>query len=142
MLSHHLKSALSDLKDLIKITESDIADIKEAKNDPQFERLSLKEDKLKSFEQKKAMIDHEISTLMTTNPEKELPDLINEEQHTLLDELKVELSNLREVNKHYAKLVLTVSNLYNTFLERLVPTEMQGYNKVASKNPSILEVRV
>ena len=142
MLSHHLQSALNDLKDLIKITESDIEDIKVAKNDPQFERLSLKEDKLKSFEQKKAMIDHEISTLMTTNPDKELPKLINEEQHNLLDELKVELSNLREVNKHYAKLVLTVSNLYNTFLERLVPTEMQGYNKVASKNPSILEVRV
>jgi len=142
MLSHHLQSALSDLKDLIKITQADIADIKEAKNNPQFERLSLKEDKLKSFEQKKAMIDHEISTLMTTNPDKELPNLINEEQHTLLDELKVELSKLREVNKHYAKLVLTVSNLYNTFLERLVPTEMQGYNKVASKNPSVLEVRV
>ncbi len=142
MLSHHLQSALSDLKDLIKITQSDIADIKEAKNNPQFERLSLKEDKLKSFEQKKAMIDHEISTLMTTNPDKELPKLINEEQHTLLDELKTELSNLREVNKHYAKLVLTVSNLYNTFLERLIPTEMQGYTKVASKDPSILEVRV
>ena len=142
MLSHHLKSALSDLKDLIKITESDIADIKEAKNDPQFERLSLKEDKLKSFEQKKAMIDHEISTLMTTNPDKELPKLINDEQHTLLDELKVELSKLREVNKHYAKLVLTVSNLYNTFLERLIPTEMQGYEKKASSNPAILEVRV
>ena len=142
MLSHHLQSALNDLKDLIKITESDIEDIKVAKNDPQFERLSLKEDKLKSFEQKKAMIDHEISTLMTTNPDKELPKLINEEQHNLLDELKVELSKLREVNKHYAKLVLTVSNLYNTFLERLVPTEMQGYNKVASKDSSILEVRV
>jgi len=142
MLSHHLKSALSDLKDLIRITESDIADIKEAKNNPQFERLSLKEDKLKSFEQKKAMIDHEISILMTTNPDKELPKLINEEQHTLLDELKVELSKLREVNKHYAKLVLTVSNLYNTFLERLIPTEMHGYEKKASKNPAILEVRV
>ena len=142
MLSHHLQSALKDLKDLIKITESDIEDIKVAKNDPQFERLSLKEDKLKSFEQKKAMIDHEISALMTTNPDTELPKLLNEEQHTLLDQLKVELSNLREVNKHYAKLVLTVSNLYNTFLERLVPTEMQGYNKVASKDPSILEVRV
>ena len=142
MLSHHLKSALSDLQDLIKITESDIADIKEAKNDPQFERLSLKEDKLKSFEQKKAMIDHEISSLMTTNPEKELPELLNQEQHNLLDELKEQLSSLREVNKHYAKLVLTVSNLYNTFLERLIPTEMQGYNKVASKDPSILEVRV
>jgi DNA repair ATPase RecN len=142
MLSHHLQSALSDLRDLIKITESDIEDIKLANNDPQFDRLSLKEDKLKSFEQKKAMIDHEISTLMTRNPEVELPELLNEKQHTSLDELKEELNNLREVNKEYAKLVLTVSNLYNTFLERLVPTEMQGYNKVASKDPSILEVRV
>jgi len=142
MLSHHLQSALNDLKDLIKITESDIQDIKVAKNDSQFERLSLKEDKLKSFEQKKAMIDHEISTLMTAHPETELPKLLSEEQHNLLDQLKIELSNLRVANKHYAKLVLTVSNLYNTFLERLVPTEMQGYNKVASKDPSILEVRV
>jgi hypothetical protein len=142
MLSHHLQGALRDLRDLIKITQSDIRDIKEAKNDEQFSRLSLKEEKLKSFENKKAMIDHEISTLMTTYPEKDLPQLLDEEQHEFLSQLRVELSNLREENKHYAKLVLTVSNLYNTFLERLVPTEMQGYHKVASKDPSILEVRV
>ena len=142
MLSHHLQGALSDLRDLIKITESDIADIKEAKNDPQFERLSLKEEKLKSFESKKAMIDHAISSLMTQNPDMDLPELLSKEQHSQLDELKVELNNLRDVNKHYARLVLVVSNLYNTFLERVVPTEMQGYNKVASKNSSILEVRV
>ncbi|MEA2092191.1 MAG: hypothetical protein U9O83_07495 [Campylobacterota bacterium] len=127
---------------MIKITESDIADIKEAKNDPQFDRLSLKEEKLKSFEAKKAMIDYEISSLMTADPDKDLPELLSEEQHLLLDDLKVELNNLRDVNKHYARLVLVVSNLYNTFLERVVPTEMQGYDKVASKNPSILEVRV
>jgi len=142
MLSHHLQGALSDLRDLIKITESDIADIKEAKNDPQFDRLSIKEEKLKSFEAKKAMIDHEISSLMTKNPDLDLPELISKEQHIQLDDLKIELNNLRDVNKHYARLVLIVSNLYNTFLERIVPTEMQGYKKVASKNPSILEVRV
>lgn len=142
MLSYHLEGALSDLRDLIKITESDLEDIRIANNNPQFERLALKEEKLKSFESKKAMIDHEISSLMSTSPDTDLPQLLSEEQHAYLDELKVELSNLREVNKKYAKLVLTVSNLYNTFLERLVPTEMQGYNKVASKNPSILEVRV
>jgi hypothetical protein len=88
------------------------------------------------------MIDHEISTLMSAHPEKDLPELLDEQQHTYLSELKKELSTLREENKHYAKLVLTVSNLYNTFLERLVPTEMQGYKKVASKDPSILEIRV
>ena len=142
MLSYHLQSALSDLRDLIKITESDLEDIKVAKNDPQFDRLKLKEEKLKSFESKKAMIDHEISSLMSASPDTSLPELLDEEQHGLLDQLKLELSNLRDVNKRYARLVLTVSNLYNTFLERLVPTEMQGYNKVASKHPSILEVRV
>ncbi len=142
MLSHHLQGALNDLRDLISITNSDIEDIKEAKNKQQFERLSLKEEKLKSFENKKAMIDHEISSLMSAQPDKDLPELLNVEQHSALDELKIELSNLRDVNKRYAKFVLSVSNLYNTFLERLVPTEMQGYNKVASKNHSILEVRV
>ncbi len=142
MLSYHLQSALSDLRDLIKITESDVEDIKVAKNDPQFERLALKEEKLKSFESKKAMIDHEISSLMSANPDLDLPLLLNKEQHDYLDQLKEELSNLRDVNKQYARLVLTVSNLYNSFLERLVPTEMQGYKKVASKDPSILEVRV
>ena len=142
MLSYHLQGALTDLRDLIKITESDLEDIRVANNNPQFQRLSLKEEKLKSFEAKKAMIDHEISSLMSKNSDTDLPQLLSEEQHTYLDELKVELNNLREANKKYAKLVLTVSNLYNTFLERLVPTEMQGYQKVASKDPSFLEVRV
>lgn len=142
MLTHHLKSALEDLKSLIEITRSDIKDIKQAQHDPQFARLSIKDEKLKSFESKKAMIDHEISVLMTQNPQTQLPSLLNGEQHQLLDELKKDLSELREVNKEYAKLVVVVSNLYNEFLERLVPTEMQGYTKVASKNASILEVRV
>jgi hypothetical protein len=142
MLSHHLQSALTDLRDIIEITKSDIDDIKEAKHDPQFDRLSLKEDKIKSFEAKKAMIDHEISSLMSKNPDLDLPDLLNEDQHTALGELKEELVNLRDINKKYAKLVLTVSNLYNSFLEKLVPTEMDGYTSKASKNPSILEVRV
>ena len=142
MLSHHLQSALTDLRDIIEITRSDIADIKEAKHDPQFDRLSLKEDKIKSFEAKKAMIDHDISSLMTKNPELDLPDLLNEDQHKALGELKEELVNLRDINKKYAKLVLTVSNLYNSFLEKLVPTEMDGYQSKASKNPSILEIRV
>lgn len=142
MLSYHLQNALKDLQDLVAITKADIEDIRAAQHDPQFERLSLKDEKLKSFEAKKAMIDHEIASLIAANPTTELPQLLSEEQHTFLAQLKEELNNLREANKHYAKLVLVVSNLYNSFLERVVPTEMQGYNKVASKDPSILEVRV
>ncbi|MDD5158396.1 hypothetical protein [Sulfurimonas sp.] len=142
MLSYHLQGALNDLRDLIKITEFDVEDIKKADNTPQFDRLKLKEEKLKSFESKKAMIDHEISSLVVKNPQKNLPELLDEEQHNYLEEMKVELSNLRDVNKKYARLVLAVSNLYNSFLEKIVPTEMQGYTKVASKNSAILQIRV
>jgi len=142
MLTHHLKSAIEDLRDLITMTESDIIDIKLAQHEPQFERVKLKDEKIKSFESKKAMIDHEIASLVKSNPNSELPTLLNEEQHQLLDALKVELTRLHEINAKYAKLVLVVSNLYNTFLEKIVPTEMQGYQKVAAKNSTLLEVRV
>jgi len=142
MLTHHLQNTLADLDDLILITQSDIDDIKVAQHDPQFDRLSIKEEKIKSFEAKKAMIDYEISSLITNNPNEELSQLLNEEQHQLLEELKDKLSALHAVNREYAKLVVVVSNLYNTFLERLVPTEMDGYNKVASKDSSILQIRV
>ena len=142
LLTYHLDGALSDLRDIIEITQKDIDDIKEAQADAQFERLSLKEEKIGSFEAKKALIDHEISKLMTSNPEKDLPDLLNAQQHTKLEELKKELHNLKEINQKYARMVLAVSSLYNEFLERLVPTEMDGYEKVASKDPSLLEVRV
>jgi len=141
MLSHHLRGALKDLKELVELTQADIDDIKEAKHDNQFDRLSLKEEKISSFENKKAIIDYEISVLMNKNPDDELSSLISDEQHKLLDELKVELSNLHKINKRYAKLVLVVSNMYNSFLEQLVPTEMEGYEKVAAKRPSFLEVR-
>ena len=141
MLSRYLQNALNDLKDLIAFSEKDINDIIEAKHDSQFERMALKDEKLKSFEQKKAMIDHEISKLMTASPDRALPDLLNDEQHRQLDELKQELGRLREVNQRYAKLVVGVSAFYNSLLERVVPTEMQGYNKVASKDASFLEVR-
>ena len=61
--------------------------------------------------------------------------------HDALDQMRVELSNLRATNQKYAKMVLTVSSFYNALLERIVPTEMNGYQRVASKIPSFLEVR-
>ena len=142
MLSHHLQSALSDLRELISITQNDINDIKVASHNAQFDRVEYKEEKLKSFEQKKAMIDHEISRLMRENSDKEISALLDATQHKLLDELKTELSNLRDVNKDYAKMVLSVSAFYNSVLERIVPTEMQGYTSVAKKSSSLLQVRV
>lgn len=141
MLSYHLESAVKDLEQLVKISEQDIEDIKLAKHQDQFERRKLKEDMIASFENKKAMIDHEISKLMTQNPERSLDQLLNDDENSYLQKLKDSLARLREVNQKYAKMVLAVSSFYNTLLERLVPTEMQGYNKTTSKSASFLELR-
>jgi hypothetical protein len=141
MLSYHLKSAVNDLQQLVKISEQDIEDIKFANHAPQFERRKIKEDMLNSFENKKAMIDHEISKLMTGNPDLPLDQLLDVEENKELQSLKASLAALREVNKKYAKMVLSVSSFYNTLLERLVPTEMNGYAKSTSKDASFLEIR-
>jgi hypothetical protein len=142
MLSHHLQSALKDLRDLITISQKDIDDIQLAQHDNQFERIAMKDERLKSFESKKAMIDHEISKKMSANPDKVISELLNENEHKELENLKVELSSLREINQRYAKMVLSVGSFYNSLLERVVPTEMQGYKKVASSDSTFLKVRV
>lgn len=141
MLSYHLKSAVNDLEQLVKISEQDIEDIKLANHEHQFERRKIKEDMINSFENKKAMIDHEISKLMTQNPNVSLDKLLNDNENEYLQKLKTSLASLRDVNKKYAKMVLSVSSFYNVLLERLVPTEMNGYTKMTSKNASFLEIR-
>jgi hypothetical protein len=141
MLSYQLENAIKDLDKLINLSLEDIDDIKEAKHNPQFDRLAIKEEKIKSFEHKKAMIDYEISKLMTSEPTKPLAELLGDEEHKQLESLKTHLSKLREVNQQYAKMVLSVGAFYNSLLEKIVPTQMQGYHSVVSKEASFLKVR-
>jgi DNA repair exonuclease SbcCD ATPase subunit len=122
MLNHYLKSAVDDIKNLIVITLNDIDDIKEAKHEILFERNKTKEDILIAFENKKAMIDNEIIKLSEANGDKELEDILSEETKELLDELKNKLEELKDVNKRYARMVLSVGEFYNSMLEQVVPS--------------------
>ncbi|MFA6759863.1 MAG: hypothetical protein WCR69_02315 [Sulfuricurvum sp.] len=141
MLSYHLEGAVANLRDLISITRADIEDIKEARHEAQFDRLKLKDETLKSFESKKSMIDHEILSLVKANPQSDLLEILDETQHASLEELKLLLGELKDLNREYSKLVLALSSLYNSFLERLIPTEMQGYSRVATKESAILKLK-
>ncbi len=141
MLSFQLQSAIKELDTLIALSLEDIENIKRAEHNPQFERLSIKEERIKSFENKKAMIDYEIAKLISSNPSKPLSELLDNEQHQQLEMFKERLGELRLVNQQYAKMVLSVGAFYNTLLERIMPTQMQGYQRVASPNSSFLEIR-
>lgn len=141
MLGTYLDNALKDLEQLIQLTLDDIEDIKLAHHDAIFSRAAIKEELITSFQNKKTLIDNEIAKLMQTYPNEELEHLLEKEQMQHLSELKTKLLTLKEENKRYARLVLSVSEFFNSLLERMVPVEMHGYQKVTPKHRSLLEVR-
>lgn len=142
MLHHYLQNAVNDIDTLINITQQDISDIKEAKHNDVFGRAKTKDELIGSFENKKALIDNEITKLLQENPNRTLDNLLEEEQKALLDEMKTKLHDLKHLNKHYARMVLAVSEFYNSLLERLIPTESHGYEGTKRSASSFLQVNV
>lgn len=142
MLHYYLENAVNDLAVIISMTQDDIADIKQAHHDAQFERMALKQERITSFEAKKALIDNEILKRQSQSPQTPLQELLNSEEHTLLGELKSKLQELKTVNQHYAKMVASVGSFYNSLLEKVMPTERDGYQVRASSNGSLLKVSV
>jgi len=141
MLSHQLQSAIKNLETIIQLTQQDIEDTKAARHDALFERTKTKEEFILAFETKKSLIDNEIAKLIENNPNVELTDLLSDEQHKMLEEFKTLLTELRSVNKRLARMVLAVSEFYNSMLSKLLPTEMQGYQSVRSSKSGFMELR-
>ncbi|RDU70541.1 hypothetical protein [Helicobacter brantae] len=142
MLHQYLKDAICELKKLIELTQTDIADLSEAKNEVIFQRLPYKESLIKSFEQKKSLIDSAMVTLRDNNPQKSLSDLLDQEALDLLDELKIALKELKELNKGYAKSVYAVNEFYTSLLRKIVPHENNGYGGYAKPQQSFLTIQV
>lgn len=142
MLHQYLKDAICELKKLIELTQTDIADLSEAKNEEIFQRLPYKESLIKSFEQKKSSIDSAMVALRDNNPHKTLQELLDQEALDLLDELKVALRELKELNKGYAKSVYAVNEFYTSLLRKIVPHENNGYGGYAKPQQSFLTIQV
>lgn len=143
MITHYLKSAIKSIDDIIQFTKDDIEDIKKANNNRIFKRTKLKEESVNAFENKKSLLDSELVKIISLqeNKGKELSSLLTKEQNELLEELKEKLVLLQKLNKDYAKMVVVVSEFYNSLLDRLFPSELDGYNKTNPKPASLLKVR-
>lgn len=129
MLEQYLQGATIDLQELIKLTQNDIADIQVANNEAIFARNETKNALIKSFEQKKSLMQQEMHQLLKDNPHQELADLLSEEVHAGLDSMRDALKELKKLNGAYAQSVYAVSEFYTSLLMRLVPHEENGYNK-------------
>ncbi len=141
MLLHYLKSSIEDVESLIGLTQKDIEDIKKANHELVFERTKIKNDLLKSFENKKSLLDNELIKLVKDKKESDLEEVLEDEERDLLNDMKIKLNRLKDLNKQYAKFVVIISEFYNTLLDKVFPCEMEGYHKTHHKPASILKVR-
>jgi thiamine pyrophosphokinase len=141
MLSHYLKTSIEDIDNLIELTQKDIIDIKEAKHEEIFKRTAIKNDLIKSFENKKYMLDNELIKLVKSSGNRALEEILNKSQRDMLEDLKEKLSILKKKNKEYARFVVTVSEFYNSLLDSIFPRESDGYKNLTHKPASLLKVR-
>lgn len=141
---HRLKTSIKTIQELIDSTKLDLDDIKHARHQALFDRSKLKEDLLFSFESQKAMIDSEIAKIASEHSDKNLETLLGEEEHQLLDELRENLEILRDYNKKYAVMVLSVGEFYTSLLNSIIPKEEAGYSSYAkprTSSPSFLQIK-
>jgi len=141
MLKKYLENAVEDLNKLIQLTKDDITDIKKAEHISVFERVSIKEKLITTFEAKKKMIDKNITDKASRNNGVSLENILDEIEKNYLEALKTRLLDLKKVNRRYARLVVSVGTFYSSLLEKIVPTEMDGYETVIKQSASFLEIK-
>lgn len=141
MLTHYLQQANEILSNLIETTRNDIEDIKGAKHDNIFSRTKTKEELVKSFENHKSLIDNEIAKMAQASAGASLDTILDNEQQALLDEMREQLKSLQKENKHFATMVIAVSEFYSSLINRLIPTEQVGYDNHKAKRASYLHIK-
>jgi len=141
MLQHYLQASIEDIENLIELTNKDILDIKEAKHEAVFMRTKIKGDLVKSFENKKIMLDNELVKLVKKSDNKPLEEILDNSQRDMLEKMKNKLVLLKKKNKDYARFVVTISEFYNSLLDSMFPRDLDGYKKNNHKPASLLKIR-
>lgn len=108
MLKKYLEGAVGDLKQLYKLSEDDILDIKQANHDAIFGRVATKERLIETFEAKKRAIDEQISRKASQNNGAGLDSILNINEKQLLEELKTKLFELKKLIEDMLVLLLVL----------------------------------
>lgn len=140
MLKRYIKGAICDIDRLITLTKTDIEAIKATQHEKLADHLREKEALILAFENKKSLLNSELVERTQKAPDKGLEELLDEEEQALLEKLKKRLQKLKKVNKRFARYVASISEFYNTMLDRLFALDSSGYEKTTPKPASILKV--
>ena len=144
MLQQYLDGAIADVNSLIDLTNQDIADIQVANNDAIFVRNPQKNSLIKSFEQKKSLMEQEMQKLIQFYDNKPLAEILQLEPaiDKGLGDLRQALQTLKNLNSAYAKSVFAVREFYDSLLRRLIPCEDSGYTNTSKAKSHLVQIQV
>ncbi len=140
MIIKRLESAIVDIDALIEFTKLDIKDIKDAKHENLNVRLEEKKQLIASFENKKALLSLELLKLSELNEGKSIDQILNNKEADQMNLFKDRLSSLKSINKEYAKFVVTISEFYNSLIDKMFTLDGEGYEKNKLAPATILRV--
>ena len=120
MVKHYLDEAISELNELISITNQDIQNIQKADHSCVDEQKKKKNELVRKFEKTKSQLDSELIKLAQANSGTDLASILSDEIKDKLGELRSSLELLQKVNKEYAKSVVVVKEFYDSLLKAML----------------------
>ena len=130
MLLKKLNEINSVLDSLIKITNEDISNIKEANHEEVFKNIPQKEELAKKFQ----ILKNEIDTILV-NRNKPIENIFSKEEEKEFEKFKELLNQFYEKHKLFSKLSFSVTNFYNVLLEKIKNKKKITYDKDDIQNP-------
>lgn len=129
MIKKHLDDAISSLKQLIEITQTDIDNIKNAKHEEVEKSVKIKTILIKNFENSKKTLDRELLKMLEEKSGTDLAGILDDEDKSKLAELKDSLTLLQSKNREYSKYVVVIKEYYNSLVKEMFGQNSEGYNK-------------
>ena len=132
MLLNKLQSANEILNNLIEITNQDIDNIKEANHEKVFANIEKKENLAIEFQNTKNEIDYILS-----NRNKPLEEIFTPEEEQKFEEFKNLLNEFHQRHKLFSKLSFSITNFYNTLLNKIKGKKQVTYEKEYAPNSNL-----
>ena len=132
MLLNKLQSANEILNNLIEITNQDIDNIKEANHEKVFANIEKKENLAIEFQNTKNEIDYILS-----NRNKPLEEIFTPEEEKKFEEFKNLLNEFHQRHKLFSKLSFSITNFYNTLLNKIKGKKQVTYEKEYAPNSNL-----
>lgn len=138
MIEKYLDETILALRELVKITQKDIANIQKADHSELDANTALKTKFISEFENAKKSLDLELVAMAKENPNTNLSDILTSEVKAKLSELRTTLLELKKINKEYAKSVVLVKDFFDTLSSKIFgsPEKNEYSSKAVKQNAS------